>query len=87
MSNLSFQEKLVLENNYGVVLCNSSTEEGEPFFHYVMADRKHIEQMHRDYESGAKVDFSAYGDIILSGWGKTPPLEYEMIISEYFQEN
>lgn len=85
MSHLSFQDKLMLQSHYGVVLCTSSTETGEPFFHYVMADRKHIEKLQREYEKGSVVDFTAYGEILLSGWGETPPPEYELIMSEYFQ--
>lgn len=87
MAHLTFQDKLMLQTNYGVVLCSSSTATGEPFFHYVMADKKHIDQMNRDYENGTEVDFTAYGEILLSGWGETPPPEYELIISEYFQTN
>jgi len=84
MARLSFQDKLMLQKNYGVVLCSSKTKEGEPFFHYVMADRDSIEKMQDDYEAGAEVDFSTYGEILLSGWGDKPEPEYEQIISEYF---
>ena len=84
-AHLSFQDKLMLQNNYGVVLCKSTAPNGEPFFHYVMADKKNIDQMQRDYESGADVDFSSYGEILLSGWGEKPSPEYEMIMSEYFE--
>jgi hypothetical protein len=84
MSKLTFQDKVMLESHYGVVLCSSKTKEGEPFFHYVMADRKNIEQMHKDYAEGKEVDFASYGEILLSGWGEKPEAEYEQIISEYF---
>jgi hypothetical protein len=84
MAHLSFQEKLKLQTHLGVVLCNSSTPQGEPFFHYVMTDKQGIEKMNRDYEQGAQVDFASYGEILLSGWGESPAPEYEMIISEYF---
>ena len=85
--HLSFQDKLSLQKNYGVVLCTSQTDMGRPFFHYVMADRKAIDQMQRDYESATHVNFTDYGEILLSGWGEKPPAEYEMIISEYFLAN
>ena len=75
----------MLQTNYGVVLCTSETTKGEPFFHYVMADKKNIDKMQRDYSAGAQVDFSSYGEILLSGWGEKPAPEYELIISEYFQ--
>ena len=85
MSYLTFKDQLRLEKNYGVVLCNSVTPEGKPFFHYVMADKKNIEKMHRDFEKGGDVDFTSYGEILISGWGETPPPEYEQIMDEYFQ--
>ncbi len=85
MVAFSFQDKLMLQTNYGVVLCHSETDDGEAFFHYVMAHRKNIEKMHRDQQRGADVDFESYGEILLSGWGENPPAEYELIISEYFQ--
>lgn len=84
MGFFSFQDKLKLETNYGVVLCKSHTAEGKPFFHYVMAHPKKIEKMQRDYQSGVHVDFEEYGEILLSGWGESPPPEYDMIIEEYF---
>lgn len=85
MSHLTFKDKLMLQTNHGVVLCVSSTATGEPFFHYVMADKKNIEKMQRDHELGAYADFTSYGEILLSGWGESPPPEYELIMSEYFQ--
>jgi hypothetical protein len=81
MNALSFQNRFMLESNYGIVLCRSCTASGEPFFHYVMADRRGIEQMHRDYTSGNPVDFSSYGKIVLSGWGENPAPEYELILN------
>jgi hypothetical protein len=81
---LTHKDKVILQNNDGVMLCKSHTPEGQPFFHYVLADKKNIEQMDRDKESGKVVDFSSYGEILLSGWGEKPTPEYEMIISEYF---
>jgi len=84
---LSFQEKLMIQTSYGVVLCTSETARGEPFFHYVMADKKNIDRMQRDQASGAPVNFSSYGEILLSGWGEKPAPEYELIISEYFQSD
>lgn len=74
----------MLQSNYGVVLCHSCTESGEPFFHYVMGDKNGIEQMHRDYQSGKDVDFSTYGEIVLSGWGEKPTPEYELILNALF---
>ncbi len=85
MTALSLQTKLMLQNNYGVVLCNSTTENGEPFFHFVKADKKNIEQMNRDYQAGKEVDFTSYGEILLSGWGENPEPQHELIMSEYFQ--
>lgn len=86
MSGISFQSKLMLESNYGIVLCRSCTDSGKPFFHYVMSDRKAIEQMHRDYQSGKTVDFAEYGQIVLSGWGKNPTPEYDLILNDLFPQ-
>ena len=84
MSHLSFRDKLSLKA-YNVVLCTAKAANGEAFFHYLMADKPNIEKMHRDQEAGKEVDFTSYGEILLSGWGEKPAPEYEMIISEYFQ--
>lgn len=86
MSNISFQNKVMLESNYGVVLCRSCTESGKPFFHYVMADKKGIGQMRRDYQSGKVIDFSSYGEIVLSGWGENPSPEYDLMLGELFPQ-
>lgn len=81
---LSHKDKITLQHSDGVMLCRSRTDDGQPFFHYVLADKKHIEQMYRDKEAGIPVDFTQYGEILLSGWGEKPTPEYELIISEYF---
>lgn len=84
MTHLSFKDKLVLQDNYGVVLCKSHTKTGQQFFHYVMADKKNIDRLARANENNDFVDFSDFGEIILSGWGEKPSQEHEFIISEYF---
>lgn len=84
MGSFSHQQLVQLQNYYGVVLCRSSTESGDPFFHYVMADKENIEKMHQDHQTGKEVDFASYGEILISGWGENPTPEYERLITDYF---
>lgn len=82
MPNISFQEIVKLGSRYGVVLCRSVTGTGEPFFHYIMAKKSQIDQMHRDYAEQKDVNFANYGEVIHSGWGKNPSSEDERIIKQ-----
>jgi len=84
MPNISFQEIIKLESRYGIVLCRSVSKTGEPFFHYIMAKKQQIEQMHRDYAARKDIDFFAYGEVVHSGWGKNPSAEDEHIIKQKF---
>lgn len=72
MSGLTFQQKLLLQNRYGVVLCHSATQSGEAFYHFIKADSKNTDKLLKAQGSGGIVDFTAYGEIVLSGWGSEP---------------
>lgn len=86
MNALSFQDIVKIGSNHAIVLCRSTTDSGEMFFHYIKSDKKNIEQMHHDYNEKKEVDFSSYGEIIHSGWGKNPTKEDERVIHEKFPE-
>lgn len=86
MSYLSFQDIVRLGGHKGIVLCRSATVSGEPFFHYIKADRQHIEQMHRDYAEKKTVNFTTYGEIVYSGWGENPSEKEERMIHERFSK-
>jgi len=80
MPALSFQEKVMLTNNYGIVLIRSTDAQGRAFFHYIQAERKAIEQMRRDYEAQKEwIDYTGYGEILYSGWGEPTPDEEAMV--------
>ena len=78
---LSFQEIVKIGSNKAVMLCRGENDSGKLFFHYIKADRQHIEQMHHDYAEKKMVDFSCYGEILHSGWGENPSEEDERIIN------
>jgi hypothetical protein len=42
--------------------------------------------MHRDYEDGNPVDFNAYGEIVLSGWGKDPSPEIRQVVNFIYNQ-
>ena len=77
----------MLDSYYGIVLCRSKTNLNQSFFHYIMANKDNIKQMHRDYIDNKLVDFSVYGSIVLSGWGENPSTEYEAIINQIFKQS
>lgn len=81
MSALSFQEIVKIGDGKAVMLCRGKNDAGKLFFHYIEADRKHIEQMHCDYAENKNVDFSGYGEILHSGWGENPSEEDEHVIN------
>ena len=77
---LSFQRKLELDTHYGIMLCRAVDAQGRDLFHYIMADRCGVEQMHRDFKTGKKnVDYAAYGEILYSGWGEAGEDEDEIV--------
>ena len=80
MPALSFQQKVMLDGHYGIVLIRAKDEQGEAFFHYIMAERKAIEKMQRDYEAGKNpVDYTDYGKILYSGWGEPTPAQEALV--------
>lgn len=85
MSTLSFQQQLMLGTHYGIVLLRAVAD-GRAFFHYIMSDRKAIEQIRRDYETGKeRVDYASYGEILYSGWGEPTPEEEAMVKKKWGQ--
>ncbi len=69
MHELNYSQKLDLERNDGVVLLTGENESGQDFYAYILMEKEQVEQMMRDADNGTEVDFTSYGEVILSGIG------------------
>jgi len=85
MATLSHQQKVLLSNHYGIVLCHAKDEKNQPLFHYVMAEKGEMERLYRDYDLGTPLDFTSYGQILYSGWGEPTEEEADMVKKAFFQ--
>ena len=82
--SMSFQDIVKIGDGRAIVLCFAEDDYGKKFFHYIISDRESIKQMYHDYDHKKEVDFSAYGQIIHSGWGEKPTAEDEKFVRETF---
>ena len=67
-------EKLLFQNNDGIVLCRGINTKGDYFWLYIRAEREAVERMHRDAKVKKAVNFLEYGAVIHKGIGEVVPV-------------
>ncbi len=83
-SQLTFQERLLLSSHDAIVLTGGRTAFGEPFYVYIKTTPEGLQKMRDDHAANQVVNFYEYGEVIIFGPGKEPPVDVrERIAREY----
>ena len=81
---MSFQSKFVSSSNKAALLyLVTAKAEGKPAWYYLQVDEPKHKAFKKQMETGS-LDLAAYGKILYSGWGETPPENVAELVRQAF---
>lgn len=69
---MNFQSRFVKSTKSKLIYIITAKADGKPAWYYVQVDEPKHKAFKKQMETGS-MDLSAYGKILRSGWGESPP--------------
>ncbi len=79
--NLSFQDKVALQNGMVFLRLTSRNIFGDPTYAYLVSDKEKLDKLQSEIGQKAYVSYSDYGDMIMFGTGEPDAQKEDMAMA------